>query len=97
MEMNRQGYGCGGCISFILLVGGGIMYGVCKDASIDGSCGGKTEIADAGLIMLFIGAGLMGLTILCCCCCCLIALYLFQTENELEFKDFKPSYTISRI
>lgn len=63
--------GCCGCISFILLLAGGIMYGVCQDAIERNVCGGNQEIADAGFIMMIVGGSLMGFVvmILLCFCC----------------------------
>ena len=75
VELNRggaKGGGCCGFIALILLIGGGIMYGVCKDAELNGKCGGHQEIADAGFGMLIAGASIFGLIValfvmLCIC------------------------------
>jgi len=62
------GSSCSGFLSLILLITGGIMYGVCKDASVNGSCGGNQEISDAGFIMMIIGGSMLGLSIFICFC-----------------------------
>jgi hypothetical protein len=56
------------CLSLIPLIVGGIMYGVCKDASVNGSCGGNQEISDAGFIMMIVGGSMLGLSIFICFC-----------------------------
>ena len=60
--------GCCGFLSLILLVAGGVMYGVCQNASVNGNCGGNQEIPDAGLIMMYVGGAMLGVSILLCCC-----------------------------
>jgi hypothetical protein len=62
------GSSCGGFLSLILLIAGGIMYGVCKDASVNGSCGGNQEISDVGFIMMIVGGSMLGLSIFICFC-----------------------------
>lgn len=58
-------------ISFLLFVSGLVMYLVCKDAEINGDCGGNQEIAEAGFIMLIVGSSLMGLSIALCVLFCI--------------------------
>jgi hypothetical protein len=70
------GSSCGGFLSLILLIAGGIIYGVCKDASVNGSCGGNQEISDVGFIMMIVGGSIVAFIIFICfflmvfmCCC----------------------------
>lgn len=72
-QNNNQGRrGCGIGLGTLLLLVGGIMYGICKDAGTNGTCGGNTNIAEVGYILLFVGVGLYAaailiLIIVCCC------------------------------
>ena len=59
-EGKAAGGGCGVSLPALLLIAGGIMYGVCKDE--EGSC---EKIAEAGEIMMIVGGSLYGL--FCCC------------------------------
>ena len=63
----NTGGGCCGCLGFLLLIVGAIMYSVCKDAQTTGKCGGHEEISEAGFIMLIFGVTSVGVTILCFC------------------------------
>lgn len=70
---------CTGCflctISVLILIGGGIMYGVCRDADINGKCGGNIEIAESGYIMMIVGGSLVAFDIvLLICCFCIMGI-----------------------
>ena len=70
----RSGSGsCCGCLGLFFLIVGGCMYGICKDAIERDVCNQNDQIENTGFILLMIGAGIEGLSILICLlmCCCL--------------------------
>lgn len=71
---------CNAC-SVVLLISGGIMYGVCKD---DERCGGNPSIAHAGYIMMIVGGALMGLSLLLCFCFCCIGVFCISKANNKD-------------
>ena len=72
MSESKQSLSCFFPVPFILLIVGGCMYGICKDAGmieegfgnetiINMDCGGNDNIARIGWIILMIGVGLQAL------------------------------------
>ena len=53
-------------VAFLLLIAGGVMFGVCKDP---GDCNNNQTIAEAGKIMMIVGGSLYGLALVIVCCC----------------------------
>lgn len=71
------GGGCGIGLGPLLLLIGGIMYGVCKNAATMGTCGGNVDIANVGFILMMVGVGICALAILILIVlCCLSAIFL---------------------
>lgn len=67
-----SGGGCCGCIGFLLLLTGGIMYGLCLNAVERNVCDQNEQYEQVGFILMMVGAGIEGLSVLICLCMCCI-------------------------
>jgi len=68
------------CLSLgpVLLVSGGIMYGVCKNAISQGTCSGNGDIATAGIAMMFVGS-----VVFCVACCCVAMAGVIKSDSKV--------------
>ena len=60
--------GCLIPLGAVLLITGGIMVGICHDATTTGNCNGNDNIATTGMALLITGAVMEGIVVLMCCC-----------------------------
>lgn len=74
--------GCCGSLACLLLIAGGIMFGICADAVESGVCGGHEEYKNAGVIMMAVGGGLLGLECLVCWCLVMCVACLHYADKE---------------